>query len=49
MAALNENLQTLKQRLPAAPWALLPYAPGSEHDADALEPAARALRAVRLP
>jgi dethiobiotin synthetase len=49
MAALHENLQTLTQRLPAASWALLPYAPGSEHDADALEPAARALRAVRLP
>jgi dethiobiotin synthetase len=46
MPALSENLQTLNQRLPAARWALLPYAPGSENDADALEPAARALRAV---
>jgi len=49
MAALQENLQTLTQRLPAAPWAVLPYAPDSAHDAEALEPAARALRAVRLP
>jgi dethiobiotin synthetase len=46
MPALSENLHTLNQRLPAARWALLPYAPGSELDADALEPAARALRAV---
>jgi dethiobiotin synthetase len=46
MAALRENLETLDQHLPAARWALMPYAPGSEHDADALEPAARALRAV---
>jgi len=43
MQALSENLDTLKQRLPAPPLGLLARAPDDSRDADALAAAAEFL------
>jgi dethiobiotin synthetase len=43
MQALSENLETLKQRLPAPPLGLLARTPDAAHDADALGEAAQFL------